>query len=91
MVKTQNTLTLEIIGEQDKKKSIRMKLLLGKKEFVEVYNDSTVLLKGLDKILKANKMGIASIQSFRVQPVGFESSLTTRTAEIILKTIQYFK
>lgn len=91
MVSKRNSLTLEIVGAKDERKSIKMRLLLGPAEHEEVYQTASALLVGLDKILKENKMGIASIQSFRVQPSGFETSLATRTAKVILKTIQYFK
>ena len=68
-----------------------MGLFLSGREIKERFQSVGQLLVGLDKVLKANKIGITCLNSFKIQCSGLvESSLSYRTAQVISKTIQYF-
>jgi len=88
---SKNTLILEIEGSPHSKKAIKMGLFLNGQEIKKKFQNVDQFLIGLDKILKANKMGITCLNSFKIQCSDLvQNSLSYRTAQVILKTIQYF-
>ena len=86
-----NSLLLEIVGPLDSRKTIKMSLSLGSLKLKNEFKDVTSLLLALDKILKANKMGITAFQIFKAECPDTEDSLACTTAKVIKKAIQYFK
>jgi len=87
-----NSLKLVVNNNQNSKKSIKMELFLNKQKIQDEFEDTSKLLIGLDKILKTNKVGTAALRSFtfKVECPGTETSLSCKTARLIIKTIQHF-
>ena len=85
-----NSLKLVVNNDQNSKKSIKMELFLNKQKIQDEFENTSKLLIGLDKILKTNKVGTATIKSFKVECPGTETSLSCKTARLIIKTIQHF-
>ena len=85
-----NYLKLVVNNNQNYKKSIKMELFLNKQKIQGEFEDTSKLLIGLDKILKTNKVRTTVLKSFKVECLGTETSLSCKTARLVIKTIQHF-